>query len=270
MRLSHLTFTGADDSVDPEALARISARDPLVEWGLLFDAERCGQPRFPSEAWRREFYRAAPHARRAAHVCGLPLLSELAAVAVPSASMLGSELCGESTLQPPFGRIQLNFDAQRLPLAVLTGLVAGWRGGRWRRADGAPLGLITQHNEGNRQVHELFAETSSNGMRYPAFYSVLFDASGGRGLQPAAWPARPPGLACGYAGGIAEHNITALLRSLAATESEALPVWFDAESGVRSGERFDLDKVGKVIEAVRAVADADVLEPNQPVRPPRP
>jgi len=262
--LSHLTFTGADDSVDPEALARISARDPLVEWGLLFDAEQCGQPRFPSEAWRCEFYRAAPHARRAAHLCGARLLSELAAAAAPSASVLGSELCGA------FGRIQLNFDAQQLPLAVLTGLVAGWRGGRWHRADGAPLSLITQHNEGNRQVHELFAESGSSEMHYPAFYSVLFDASGGRGLQALAWPARPQGLSCGYAGGISEHNIADHLRSLAATEPEALPVWFDIESGVRSGERFDLDKVGKVIEAVRAVTDADVLEPNQLVRPPRP
>jgi hypothetical protein len=270
MLLSHLTFTGADDSVDPEALARISARDPLIEWGLLFDAERCGQPRFPSEAWRREFYRAAPHARRAAHVCGTQLLSELAAIAAPLASALGSELCGESTMQPPFGRIQLNFDAQRLPLAVLTGLVAAWRGSRWRRADGASLGLITQHNEGNRQVHELFAEPGSSEMRYPAFYSVLFDASGGRGLQPTAWPARPQGLSCGYAGGIAEHNITAHLHSLAATEPEALPVWFDVESGVRSGERFDLGMVGKIIEAVRAVANADVLGPNLLVRAPRP
>jgi len=270
MRLSHLTFTGADDSVDPESLARISARDPLVEWGLLFDAERCGQPRFPSEAWRREFYRVAPQARRAAHVCGVPLLSELAAAATPSASVLGSELCGESTMPPVFGRIQLNFDAQRLPLAVLTSLVAGWRGGRWHRSDGAPLGLITQHNEGNRQVQELFAESGSGGTYYPAFYSVLFDASGGRGLQPAAWPARPQGLSCGYAGGIAEQNIAAHLRSLAATEPEALPVWFDVESGVRSGERFDLDKVGKIIESVRAVAKADVLGPNQLVRAPRP
>jgi len=268
--LSHLTFTGADDSVDPEALARISARDPLIEWGILFDAEQCGQPRFPSEAWRREFYRAAPYARRAAHVCGAPLLNELAAAAVPSASVLGAELCGEATRLPPFRRIQLNFDAQRLPPAMLTGLVAGWRGGRWRRADGAPLGLITQHNDGNRQVHELFADSGASGVRYPAFYSVLFDASGGRGLQPLAWPARPQGLICGYAGGIAAHNITSLLRSLAATEAEALPLWFDAESGVRSGERFDLDKVGALIEAVRTFAGAGVLEPNQPVRPPRP
>lgn len=264
MLLSHLTFTGADDSVDPEALARISARDPLVEWGLLFDAERCGQPRFPSEAWRCEFYRAAPHARRAAHVCGTHFLSELAATTAPSASVLGSELCGA------FGRIQLNFDAQQLPLAVLTGLVAGWRRGRWCRADGAPLSLITQHNEGNRQVHELFAESGSSGTYYPAFYSVLFDASGGRGLQPTAWPARPQGLACGYAGGITEHNIAAHLRSLAATEAGALPVWFDVESGVRRSERFDLDKVGQIIEAVRAVANTDVLEPNQLVRTPRP
>jgi hypothetical protein len=270
MLLSHLTFTGADDSVDPEALAQFSARDPLIEWGILFDAEQCGQPRFPSKAWRREFYRAAPHARRAAHVCGAPLLNELAAVATPSASVLGHELCGESKMQPPFGRIQLNFDAQRLPLVVLAGLVAGWRGGRWRRADGATLSLITQHNTNNRQIHELFAESGSNGVCYPTFYGVLFDASGGRGLQPLAWPARPLGLSCGYAGGISGHNITSHLRSLAAIEPEALPVWFDVESGVRSGERFDLAKVGAIIEAVRTFAGAGVLEPNQLVRPSRP
>ena len=37
MRLSHLTITGADDSVDPVELARISSLTPLIEWGLLVD-----------------------------------------------------------------------------------------------------------------------------------------------------------------------------------------------------------------------------------------
>ena len=35
MKLTRVTITGADDSVEPRALAELSEAFPFVEWGLL-------------------------------------------------------------------------------------------------------------------------------------------------------------------------------------------------------------------------------------------
>lgn len=268
MRLSHLTITGADDSVDPAELARISSLAPLIEWGLLVDDSSGGRSRFPSAAWRREFYRAAPQARRAAHVCGLSALTELADAAGPAQCRLGQELRGVRDSVTPFGRVQLNFDAARVPLDVLTSLASTWRSGGWCRADGLPLGLVTQHNKANRRVHELFTRVGPEEMRYPLSYSVLFDASGGNGIEPGHWPVPLPELRCGYAGGLSARSVTAHLRALSILLVPAEIIWIDVETGVRDGDRFSLDKVGELIEVVRSMAVGTRLDPGQHLKVP--
>jgi hypothetical protein len=75
----------------------------------------------------------------------------------------------------------------------------------------------------------------------------LFDASGGHGIAPASWPRHPGGgRLVGYAGGIAPENMRETIAAIAATG----PYWLDMESGVRSGDRFDLAKCRAVCEAV--------------------
>jgi hypothetical protein len=74
----------------------------------------------------------------------------------------------------------------------------------------------------------------------------LFDASGGRGITPAAWPAHP-GRLVGYAGGITLQNV---IDVLAAGVGAAVPYWIDMESGVRTDDRFDIEKCRLVCEAV--------------------
>ena len=159
--------------------------------------------------------------------------------------------------------MQLNFDAAHLPLEVLTSLASTWRAGGWCRADGLPLGLVTQHNAANRRVHELFIQPGPGEARYPSSYSILFDASGGNGVEPGHWPASLPGLRCGYAGGISARNVIAQLRALSTLLAPAEIIWIDVESGVRDGDRFSLDKIGELIEAVRSVAVGGRLGLNQ-------
>jgi phosphoribosylanthranilate isomerase len=74
----------------------------------------------------------------------------------------------------------------------------------------------------------------------------LFDASSGRGIAPAAWPAHP-GRRVGYAGGIKPDNVLDVIR---AGVGAAGPYWIDMESGVRTDDRFDLTKCRQVCEAV--------------------
>jgi hypothetical protein len=75
----------------------------------------------------------------------------------------------------------------------------------------------------------------------------LYDASGGRGVLPSAWPRHPGGdVLVGYAGGIGPENVREVIAAIASTG----PYWLDMESGVRTDDRFDLGKVGAVCAAV--------------------
>lgn len=73
----------------------------------------------------------------------------------------------------------------------------------------------------------------------------LSDRSGGRGLPPASWPPYP-GRLVGYAGGIGPANVRQVLAAIGADG----PYWIDMESGVRTDDRFDLEKCRRVCEAV--------------------
>jgi hypothetical protein len=75
----------------------------------------------------------------------------------------------------------------------------------------------------------------------------LFDASGGRGVAPVAWPRHPGGgQLVGYAGGIGPENV----REVIAAIDAGGPYWIDMESGVRADDRFDLEKCRAVCEAI--------------------
>ncbi|MGY4224421.1 phosphoribosylanthranilate isomerase [Bradyrhizobium sp. USDA 4503] len=85
---------------------------------------------------------------------------------------------------------------------------------------------------------------------FPTDTSVdwLFDRSGGAGVAPTAWPMHPGGdRLVGYAGGISPDNIGGVMSVL-----EQMPgrYWIDIESGVRTDDRFDIEKCRAVCEAV--------------------
>src|SRR5207244_2692610 len=153
MHLTHLTLTGADDSVDPIELAKLSAAYPIIEWGILIADALGGAPRFPSSAWRNELYRVAPHVRRAAHIC-----REDALAALTCDTPLRDEL-------REYKRVQMNFDVRLLRPETLTGLVA-LAGKSLRNRGGVPIEFITQHNEANRSVHELFAASADHAVLF--------------------------------------------------------------------------------------------------------
>ena len=78
----------------------------------------------------------------------------------------------------------------------------------------------------------------------------LFDKSGGRGAAPPSWPKAREGAFCGYAGGLNPDNIGVALPAIAACVPEGQPYWIDMESGVRTDDRFDLDKCELVLTQV--------------------
>ena len=89
------------------------------------------------------------------------------------------------------------------------------------------------------------AQTRSS--EFPALSVIdwLFDRSGGRGATPASWPSYP-GRWVGFAGGMRPDTVLSIIETIAADG----PYWIDMESGVRTGDRFDIALCHAVCAAV--------------------
>ena len=216
-----VTITGADDAVDPLDLANLSANFPFVEWAILFSKSREGTPRYPSLAWRHRFATLAAERgmRVAAHLCG-----------AWARDFMDGRL---PALAAVWQRVQLNgVDVQQ---------------GDAIRAYPGELILQCRSEADLPAVAEVVRVWHG-----PQRTSVLFDPSGGRGLEPFRWPVAPLGVRMGYAGGIGPDNVRDVLAALGPVE----PTWIDMESGVRGeGDVFSLHRVCRVLEQVASMAE---------------
>ena len=207
-----VTFTGADQWTDQNAMLALSQEYP-VEWGILFSRKRQGvDPRYPSLDHVERFMRTG--LRFAAHICGA----------------YSREIMGERTFDPPvdlrkFARVQVNH--------------------------GSPVGKRIKDALGHWSPVQGIAQ--ARGVEFPEDESVqwLYDTSGGKGSVPGQWPVYP-GRFAGYAGGINPGNVLSVIEAIGATG----PYWIDMESGVRTGERFDVGLCRTVCEKVFGRATA--------------
>lgn len=210
MKPEFITFTGVDNFTDPTGLVQL-ADDYPVEFGLLFSPKRQGmEPRYPSLETIAWLAEELP-LRWAAHLCG-----DDARVAL----RLG--VSPHDRLLHHFQRVQIN---TREPIDR-PGEIGSWAACRNLRA------II--------QTRGAFPLVSG--------VDVLFDASGGRGIEPAAWPEAVNATFCGYAGGLRPDNVA---NAVLAISMQATRYWIDMESGVRDErDRFSLEKCRAVCEAV--------------------
>jgi hypothetical protein len=213
---SFVTFTGIDDSTLLPGMLALSARYP-VEWGVLLDTAQEGAPLFPPVAVRRAL-QGAP-LRLSAHVCGG------AARAIVEGRDPELDLAG-------YARIQINHSRSGSSDSEIR------NSGRYAARNGVRAALQCQGE-------------------FPAEASVdwLYDVSFGTGQRPTTWPAigARQGF-CGYSGGLNPDNVAAVLAHLPLAEDAAY--WIDMESGVRTGNRFDLAKCEAVCRAVFGPAGA--------------
>jgi len=111
--------------------------------------------------------------------------------------------------------------------------------------------IIIQQRDINN--FELFSSTQEKWREYCGSLSILLDASGGRGINtpPSVLP-----LSCkvGYAGGFNPDNVSEKLSYLLANHTTG-DFWIDMESGVRTDDWFDLDKVVDVLKKCRKCLD---------------
>lgn len=238
-----VTITGADDQVDPEILDEIGKEyaDVLqVEWGILFSKQREGQARYPTAEWREKFYHATFHRDGlysiAAHLCGKS-----------GDAFLESYEFFENEVTMAYNAIQFNnFRSENLD--------AIWEFAKKR---GDTCDVILQYNS---RTDELLNGWFAN--EVPKDIKILHDASGGNGksyLETGGWPDAPEPFAgrfaVGYAGGINPENVEQTVTSLLEKhkEYEDAFFWIDLESGARTEDKFDVDKVIDILRKTAKV-----------------
>lgn len=208
-----ITFTGIDERTPDDALYEISQRWP-VEFGLLISQKQQGQhPRYPDPDTLSRILWRAEHFNLAAHVCGSM-----------ARDIMTHGACNWSPID--FGyckRVQINCEDYDLANAERFGL--GW-------------GVQT------------IVQTRADAFPYPSSSQFLFDRSGGNGVAPSRWPSHPVGRYAkhlvGYAGGVNPDTVVDVIEAIDACG----PYWIDMESGVRTDDWFDLNKVVAVCRAV--------------------
>jgi hypothetical protein len=214
-----ITFTGVDDETRVADLHILAARYP-VEFGVLFSPKQQGSGgRYPSLATVQHLLQNKGRLQLAAHICGGHSRDLIDNGRVPPE--LGKTI-------RRFNRVQVNTARPRLPIKSLQA---------WGIGNGVEVVL---------QCREQFPAVIPE-------VSWLFDASGGRGLEPEAWPkpahaAHARNVLKGYAGGLNADNVAAHVRAIG--EHDEL-YWIDMESGVRDAhDRFSVAACRRVCEAV--------------------
>ena len=222
-----VTITGADDNVDARELSRLSQAYPFVEWGILDSYNRRGQPRYPSNDWL--------------HWLGIVSLDHWCKHGDDSTMRLSSHVCGSRARE-----VMTSGGA-----ALFHGMFVRAQINGWHNEFAAEFG----HRDRRRFEWILQCRSEADlqqcawSAKLMGHTSVLFDPSGGKGLEPFRWPCPPYETKVGFAGGINPENVERVIGEIVQACGRS-DFWIDMESGVRTEDRLDLVKVESVLKTV--------------------
>lgn len=230
MRLKHITFTGIDAKTDIKALQEIQEQYPIAEFGVLTsyhwyeNGNRYLDPQIINTLRGERLHLAL-------HVCGQ---------AAHDATIGRWDLIDKLTWSNLglFNRVQLNIANRTDNPDALS-----------KRAKITEQEVIIQQRDcRSMSVYEATVDKFRYKQdRYNRTFSVLLDASGGQGIDtPVEVAPAFSALKVGYAGGINPENVADKLTYLL-KHVETGDFWIDMESGVRTDDWFDLDKVRRVL-----------------------
>ena len=216
MKINKITITGPDDNTNIMDLIRLSNKYPFVEWGILFSNNREGTKRYPSKQWIDKVTKC--DLKLSAHFCGW----------YPKQVLENSnyELI---TSMKGFNRVQLNYNFK---------YSNGWDLDKLLISD-LPKKVILQYNKSNA--------TTIDNADIPNNFHILYDASGGRGTEIQSIESPIKGLYTGYAGGLNLDNLDRICQMIS-SNIDSSEVWIDLESGARTDDEFDLEKVEYILE----------------------
>ena len=232
MKLKHITFTGIDARTAINDLVDIQREFPIAEFGVLTsyhwheNGNRYPDPRLICNLWNKKL-------NLAIHVCGRAATDAV----VGYWDIINEHLMYCLGL---FDRVQLNI-ANRTDIDIPYRLAST----PTRNTEV----IIQQKDIRNIELFE-------NSKRMNA--SVLLDASGGQGIDtpievlPNVSNDGVSRFKVGYAGGINPDNVGDKLTYLLGNKLVG-DFWIDMESGVRTDDWFDTDKVRQVLRICKEV-----------------
>ena len=235
MRLRHITFTGIDARTDLQELQDIQQQYPIAEFGVLTsyhwyeNGNRYLNPYLIETQLRKRILNLA------LHVCGR---------AAHDAAVGRWNLIDKLTWMNLglFDRVQINIANRKDNPEYI-----------FKRAKIAEQEvIIQQRSASDMPVYEatllkfLFKQD-----RYNRTFSALLDSSGGQGIDTPI-SIYQSAETIGYAGGISPDNVADKLTYLFENVRDG-EFWIDMESGVRTDDWFDLDKVRRVLETCQPI-----------------
>ena len=228
MKLERVTITGLDRKTDVfRLMAMAPAFHPLVEFAVLASPSRAGkEPRYPTIEEIKTWLSYVRKFKVAVHICGRYSRkpNEFFEAIGPDHSCF-------------LDRIQWNVAPSHLKLKDITEMAM-------RASEGHHTVIVQIRDEESEILLKTLQDNHVTAQ-------PLFDASGGRGLPfenvrtPLSSPAT--GRWTGYAGGISPETVSGVLERLEAELPKDQPVWIDMETGVRTDDWLDLDKVQEVL-----------------------
>jgi hypothetical protein len=227
--ISICTFTGIDAKTDLDRVLTLSEEFPFLEFGVLFSLspeDKDARYMAPSVVELVLKKLARHDVNTALHVCG---------------SAVNAYVAGDQIIKRPAlyaDRIQLNFSANRVPFTVEE---------LDKAISTAPYKIITQHFPPNADLVSLLKAKN---------HQVLFDLSGGRGVETDEWPDAFDTKTTGFAGGLGPDSIDVALPKILHA-SRGLNCWIDMESRIRTNGYLDLDLCEAIAKKVAPFITTD-------------
>lgn len=224
-KLVGITFNGIDRLTDLQRLQEIQKKYPLSEFGVLLSEnwENNGNRYYnPKELYKLKRL----NLNLSAHLCG-----RLARKAIRNDFIPVQEFCeGYFDI---FQRIQINIVkyGNKNPKKLVLNLPSSLN-----------EAIIQQESADNCDLFMNYYNSCND----DSSISILIDGSGGQGLDNGI-NILDTTAKVGYAGGINEENVIEKLDYLM---NHTQNFWIDMESGVRTNDWFDLEKVQHICEMV--------------------
>lgn len=230
MKLQHITFTGIDGKTDLRELLEIQQKYPIVEFGVLVAKNwRENGNRYFNPSYLKSLEKN--RLNLSAHLCG----------SIARAAVSGDwEPYREWAKSYPyfFQRCQINISLSKSNPEKFE-----IYGGAHSFNE-----IILQQKDIR---HTRLFMNSCNTKKGEPKVSVLLDASGGQGIDTNI-EVLEGNFKVGYAGGINPDNVYEKLKYLL-TNKKVGNFWIDMESGVRTDDWFDTNKVCRVLKEYERV-----------------
>lgn len=237
MKLFHVTITGADQSLsDIQELFKLSEEFRFVEWGILYSSSQ-GKLRYPPKQWQDELFAMCDNVLEthgwapnlSAHLCGKYALDAL----FKNLFMLPSK---------HFKRCQINTSCKNLHKTDIFALDKSL----YMFDSGVEFIFQYRSKSDDLKIQDM-AKCNEMCSAMTHRFAALYDISGGNGILPTSWPKPFENVRTGYAGGLNPDNLEEQLAKIALVVGDN-SVSIDMESGVRTNNLFDLDKVRRCLQ----------------------